>query len=82
MKIKNAILKLARNGFEVKDYGRFIIAKRDGAANLIEMLRNGGDYTADVATIKVRKPHDQDDSRADFSAGFFCTTLAEAIRNA
>jgi hypothetical protein len=77
MTITNAIKKIeAKTQTEViKIHGVFTAPYND---RVIEFTQNGRDD--DVATIRVRYPHDNDDSMSDYSAGAFFDNLSQAIR--
>jgi hypothetical protein len=92
MKLSATIKKLERNGFTVRPEacerhsvvdGRtlppsFYYAEKPGAADVIEVCRNGeGD---DVSSIKVRNRKDEDDLMTDYFGGMFCDSVAQAIR--
>lgn len=91
MKLSNAIKTLEKRGFVVSHEeprpsylypgttclpSRYC-ARKDGAPTVIDFTRNGGeDY---VATIRVRRDNDHDDSQSDYCAGVWCDTLKRAI---
>ncbi len=77
MTLTNAIKKLeAKTQTEVvKLGGAYQVPYND---RIIEVTKNGRDDL--VATIRVRRPNDHDDSMSDYSAGAFFNNLSQAIR--
>lgn len=77
MTLTNAIKKLeAKTQTEViKLHNVYQVPFND---RVIEITQNGHDD--EVATIRVRRPNDHDDSMSDYSAGAFFNNLSQAIR--
>lgn len=83
MTIANATRKVEKAGFKVTqnpNNGQFYVARRDGFSQVVEFTRNG--HSDDVATIRVRRESDKDDSMSDYCAGMFYDNIAQAIRAA
>lgn len=74
MQALNAIKKLAKAGFEIKQTGNHYLAQT--GRNIISFFEQSGD----IICINVRSSNDQDDAQSDYSAGVFCDNLAQAIR--
>jgi hypothetical protein len=74
METQNAIKKLAKAGFEVKQTGNRYFAQ--AGRNIISFFEQSGS----VICINVRSSNDQDDAQSDYSAGVFCDNLTQAIR--
>jgi len=76
MKLSNAITRINKQlGTEMTQNGQAYYAVKNSKE--IKIVRNGlGD---DVALIKVRRLNDLDDSMADYTAGFFCDSIKQAI---
>ena len=79
MTIANAVKKLEKAGYSVSNTGSFFTARKAGS-KVIEFIRNGN-YDS-VATIRVRRVLDQDDSMTDYCAGVFYETITAAIKAA
>jgi hypothetical protein len=93
MKLSNAIKTLERAGWTVTAEeprrscfdGRMMTpslhwARKAGNRHSIDFIRNGdGD---EVATVRVCDLGDRDDLMADYHAGVYCDSLAQAIRTA
>jgi hypothetical protein len=77
MTLTNGIKKLeaATQTEVIKLNGVYQVPYRE---RIIEMTKNGRDDL--IATIRVRRPNDHDDSMSDYSAGAFFNNLSQAIR--
>jgi len=78
MTTANANKKLVAAGFEVKESGPFIVAKK--GRYVIDLTKNGGDLASTIATIRVRASNDLDHNQSDYSAGVYCDNVSQAIR--
>lgn len=78
MKVKNAIKKLEKAGFEITESGVFFSAKKPGS-RLVEFSRNGGG-SEEVVCIRTRMATDIDDPMTDYCAGCWHDTITQAIR--
>lgn len=78
--IAHAVKKLSKYG-EVKKstYGNntYTVTK-DGYE--VKVMANGGDYSGEVAVIRVRGINDIDDFQTDYHAGVFADNISQAIR--
>lgn len=83
MTIINAIKKLEKNGFVIKEWENnkgIMSARKEGYKHYIDIFRNGGEYSNDIAVIDVRSPDMLDDPMTDYHAGTFCENITQAIR--
>lgn len=90
MKYLTTIKRLEREGFlvhrEIRDsvmnpgttYEDGFLACLPDGLRVIEGSKNGGD-TDTVATLRVRRFTDHDDSLSDYFAGTWCDTVKRAI---
>lgn len=84
MTIQNAIKKLEKNGFKVKQvdngakFNRNYVATNPNHRRFIEVLTQGDD----VSIIDLRTPGHEDELMTDYHAGTFCDNIAQAIRYA
>ena len=79
MKIENAIKKLKKEGFKVKQSERAdnrYIAEKEGHRNFIEFITQDGS----LIIIDLRRKGQEDDSLTDYHAGTFCDNLSQALR--
>jgi len=75
MTLKNAIKKLEAKGL--------LVVQRSN--NVLNVQANGYSLTImgqgeDVATMRVRRFNDEDDSQSDYSAGSFWDTMPQVFR--
>lgn len=75
MTLTNAIKKMGKFGTVKHEYNNYSVGYND---RIIEVTQNGRDD--DVATIRVRRANDHDDSTSDYSAGAFFDNLNQAVR--
>lgn len=76
MKVANAVKKLEKAGFEVKEECGHFVAKL--GKELVEFYRNG--TSEDVTCIRVRNENNHDDSMTDYCAGVFVDNISHGIR--
>lgn len=74
MRTINAIKKLTKVGFVVKQNGIFWSA--EGNRRVISFIEQNDR----IACINVRSHNDKDDICRDYTAGVFCDNLSQAIR--
>jgi hypothetical protein len=74
MQTTNAIKKLVKAGFDIKQTGNRYMAQ--AGRNIISFFEQSGN----IICINVRSSDDQNDAQSDYSAGVFCDNLSQAIR--
>jgi hypothetical protein len=74
MQATNAIKKLVKAGFDIKQTGNRYMAQ--AGRNIISFFEQSGN----IICINVRSSDDQNDAQSDYSAGVFCDNLSQAIR--
>ena len=79
MKVTNAVRKLERAGWDWTVKGVCITFAKAGAAKVIQLYRNGGEYADTIACIRVRRMGDLDNPIQDYSAGAFVKTIKAAL---
>jgi hypothetical protein len=76
MLIQNAVKKLEKSGFTVRDTSSVTKqAVRNGTAIDMHVSREGK-----ASCFRVRDIEEMDDVMTDYSAGVFCDNLSQAIR--
>ena len=80
MKIKNAISKLTKAGFNISNEGNKYTAAKVGCKYVVEFIRNGS--SDETACIGYRHQNHFSDSMSDYCATFFSDSLTKAIANA
>ena len=78
MKLTNAIKKLSKIGEVEYKNGCYMVWTGIESRRVIEVTKNGAED--EVATIRVRRDNDFDDSMTDYSAGSFFSNLSQALR--
>ncbi len=78
MKVTNAIKKLEKAGYTVKQNGHQFTAE-NGSLRVIEFCKNGSDSDL-VTCIRIRAKCDRDDVMTDYCAGTWCDNISQAIR--
>ncbi len=79
MKTENAIKKLKKEGFEVKQSehaSNRYIAEKEGHRSFIEFITQNGS----LIIIDLRRKGQDDDPCTDYHAGTFCDNLSQALR--
>ncbi len=82
MNIRGAIQKLERHGYTVtNDAGRY--DARNGTSHRIQFLANGQDGPdAAFTCVRVIREGDVDDGQSDYTAGYWCDNIGQAIKRA
>jgi hypothetical protein len=80
MKIKNAISKLTKAGFNITNVGNKYTAAKAGCKYVVEFIRNGS--SDETACVGYRHQNQFSDSMSDYCATFFCDNLSKAIASA
>jgi hypothetical protein len=80
MKYSNAIKKLKKNGFTVKEDGEGQVWATIGNREVDFFCNGKFSQDGEICCIRTRALSDKDDVMTDYSAGVFCDNLSQAIR--